>query len=189
MKYKLSDGVIVVETDRAIRQDVDRLYEKQYGNKTPSLNSRTVHIREISRKAGILGELVFAELYKDARKSEDYAYDFYYQGKRVDVKCKYRNGEPDYRRNESSIYMYQVNNEAVDIYYFMSTCKNFEKVWLMGCISRSALLHHPQAVWWKKGDIDPSNKKVFEADTLNLPYIYLVPISIEQINPRVYHDW
>lgn len=177
--------MIVVKTDSMLLADMERIYRKLYPVR-PALNWHTVHGNEYSRKAGILGELVFAELYSGAKKSTDLRYDFWYKGNRVDVKCKYRNVPPNKYNHEASIFKYQSGNKQVDLYYFMSTITGFDRVWLCGYITKKQLLAHPLLEHWKKNSIDNSNGKHFAADTLSIGYEYLNPVDIEKINQRNY---
>ena len=186
MEYWLDDhGFVVVETDRWVLAEMNGVYQMQYA-KSNLLNSHTVHDNSLSRKAGVLGELVFSDLYGTAKQSTDMRWDFWFKGRRVDVKCKYRNFPPNKENNEASLFAYQVHNAKIEYYYFMSTVPNFERVWLCGYISRRELLEHPMREFWKKGAIDTSNGKEFKADTLSIGYGYLHPVDIEKITPRQY---
>jgi len=185
MEYQLSAGMIMVKTDSMLLSDMERVYQKLYPVR-PALNWHTVYENEYSRKAGILGELVFAELYTGATKSKDLRYDFLYKGNRVDVKCKYRHVPPDRYNHEASIFEYQSSNKLVDIYYFMSTITGFDRVWLCGYITKKQLLAHPLLEHWKKNAIDNSNGKRFGADSLSICYEYLNPVDIDKINQRNY---
>lgn len=177
--------MIVVKTDSMLLADMERIYERTYPTR-PALNCCTVYENEYSRKAGILGELVFAEIYSRAKKSTDRRWDFWYKGSRVDVKCKCRNVPPNKYNHEASIFEYQKRNSFVDIYYFMSTLKSFEKVWLCGYITKKQLLAHPLLEHWKRNSIDNSNGKRFAADTLSIGYEHLYPVDIDKLNPKSY---
>lgn len=185
MDYELSARLILVHTGMAMLADMERIYKRQYPFR-PALNSYTVHENEQSRKAGIIGELVFAEIYSTAKWSTDKRYDFLYKGNRVDVKCKLRNVPPDIYTHEASIFNYQSSNNRVDLYYFMSTIPSFEKVWLCGYITKKQLLAHPLLEHWKRNSIDNSNGKRFAADTLSIGYEHLYPVNIDKLNPKSY---
>ena len=185
MDYQLSAGMIVVRTDSVLLSDMERIYRNLYPIK-PVLNWHTVHENEYSRKAGILGELVFAELYNGSKKSSDLRFDFWYKGNRVDVKCKYRNVPPDRYNHAASIFEYQSGNNLVDLYFFMSTITGFDRVWLCGYITKKQLLAHPLLEHWKKNAIDNSNGKRFGANTLSIGYQYLNPVDIDKINQKNY---
>lgn len=187
MNYRLSAGMIMVETNDAIIFDMNKKYHQEYPEHSV-LNRYTYHSNVWSRKAGILGELIFAEMYSTAILSKDWRYDFIYKGKKIDVKCKCRNVAPDIATHQASIFAYQARNKVVDIYYFMSTTKTFEKVWLCGYITKKQLLTHPFLEYWKKNAIDNSNGKQFRADTLSIGYEYLNPIDIDKINSKDYLD-
>ena len=143
------------------------------------LNEQTVYARKSSRLAGILGELVFAELYPQAKKSKNLGYDFLYNGLRVDVKTKCRHYPPRIS-DQASVFSYQ-NGKHIDLLYFMSTTPEFERMWLCGWITISEFMHHPELERWKGGQVDTNNGMKFIADTHSLKYEYLSPIRIEKI--------
>jgi len=140
---------------------------------TFSLNSRTIHVTRHHRMAGILGEIVFKKLFREAIQSpsQSVPYDFILKGRRIDVKCKCRNVEPkgDF---EASIFDYQSGKgfEETDIYVFMSTTKKFKTMWVCGYSKKKDFMSDPNCVLWKKGDTDKRNNITFKADTWCLPY-------------------
>ena len=166
-----SDGMPRVKVTPEMRREMEALYLEKF-EKGNRLNSHTVSMKSESRKAGILGELMFQALYPTAMVSPVLAYDFVYKGKRVDVKCKCRTEAPSWSQ-EASIYAYQLQKRGGDLYYFMSTTPQFEYVWLCGYISRNELLTHPRRKLWHAGEIDSANGKRFAMDTLNLKYTSL----------------
>lgn len=181
MDIQLSARLILVHTDMILLADMERIYQKQYPY-SPALNRYTVHENESSRKAGILGELVFAELYAAAKWSTDKRYDFLYKGNRIDVKCKLRNVPPDIYTHEASIFDYQSSNNRIDVYYFMSTIPTFETVWLCGYITKKELLAHQFLEHWRRNAVDYSNNKIFKADTLSITYKYLNKVDINKLD-------
>lgn len=143
------------------------------------LNEKTVYARKSSRLAGIIGEMVFVELYPQAEKSKDYGYDFLYNGLRVDVKTKCRHCPPRIS-DQASVFSYQ-NGKRTDLLYFMSTTPEFERIWLCGWITITEFLHHPELERWRGGQIDTSNGMKFIADTLSLRYEQLNSIQLKKI--------
>lgn len=147
-------------------------------NKTNIINKKTVYDRKESRIAGILGEIVFKNLYPAATKSKDLTYDFDYDGLKIDVKCKYRKVRPvdDF---QASFFMYQANKGFnADVYYFMSTIRSFGYVWLCGTISKNNIMNNSNKEIWKAGQIDEANGMVFKEDTICLKYRYLDKVVI-----------
>lgn len=139
-----------------------------------SLNGRTVYDRMESRLAGIVGEIVYQALFPTAQKTpnRDIPYDFYYNGEKVDVKCKYRKVDPK-NNFEASLFAYQLSGkfQTVDKYVFMSTKDDFSTVWICGYISKKSFMD--KAILWKKGQTDPTNNKTFHEDTFSLFYSQL----------------
>ena len=166
---------------RVPKEDL-QLMEQTYLEKFPKsskLNDKTVVDDPNSRKAGIIGEIVF-DRYTDgeadwvASYNKSVPYDFIYKGVKVDVKCKKRGVIP-LAKFEASIYEYQSAEyfSEVENYFFMSTIPPFDSVWLCGCSSKESWLANPNIVLWKKGVIDPTNHKEFVADTWSVQYKYL----------------
>jgi len=180
MKLVVKNGLVGVEVPDPILREMESEYVSKYPDQ-PVLNSHTVHKSSESRKAGILGELVFGWLYPESQKSEDLRWDFNHSGKRVDVKCKYRNVDPDLSKHEASVFYYQTSNRMVDMYYFMSTIPSFRIVWLCGYISRQMLVCHPNRKVWQKGETDPSNGKVFRENTVSVYYLHINRININKL--------
>lgn len=158
-------------------QDDVALARKIYKDKFLSssiLNSRTVYGREESRVAGILGEIVFGHYLKNGYNfvgGGDVPFDFIFNDKKIDVKCKYRTVFP--RKDfEASFFSYQGSSRfsQVDYYAFLSTMTDFRKFWFCGYVSKNNWINNPKGRLWKKGETDPSNKKRFDADTWNVFY-------------------
>ena len=90
--------------------------EKEFCNRFPEnnlINSKTVYNRKHSRIAGILGEMVFKNIYPEAQKSNDITYDFDWDGKRIDVKCKYRTVIPSLEY-EASFFPHNINLSSIN---------------------------------------------------------------------------
>lgn len=169
---------IVAEITQSQRMFAELEYKSRF-EKSNIVNGHTVYNRKRSRLAGILGELVFAELYPDAQKSKRLGYDFIRDGKRIDVKCKCRNYPPRIT-DQASVFDYQ-DKDQIDIYYFMSTTPQFEKVWLCGWIGKEELLNHMQLERWLPGQVDHDNGMRFRSDTIALKYQYLHPILLGKL--------
>jgi len=168
------NGFAVVQIPPQFQREMRKRYQAMYhGN--PKLNENTQTVKKASRLAGILGEIVFENIYPQARRSRDLNWDYNLQGNKIDVKCKLRKCEPN-SHHEASLYQYQLPNSPVEIYYFMSTTGLFNRVWLCGWINREDMLKHPNAKRWERGERDETNGKVFSTDTLNLGYEYLRPV-------------
>lgn len=161
----------MVRTEPDMLWEMERRYRRQY-NDNPTLNHLTQVRKKDSRLAGILGEIIFERLYPTSIPSTDLRWDYWYKGKRIDIKCKLRR-VPGNIMQEASIYEYQFKNSKGEVYYFMSTMPTFQKVWLCGWIGKQEMINHPEAKHWKRNDKDYSNGKQFSADTLNLGYAYL----------------
>lgn len=165
-------------------------YQRMYKD-MPILNSRTVHAKEESRFAGIIGEVVFERLYpKAVRMSLAYpglAYDFRYRGEHVDVKCKVRTSPPE-PEQEGSFFAYQVDEmkRLHVMLYFMSTTREFDRMWLCGFIHSKDFITHDRLQVWQKGEIDPSNGKQFAEKTYGLAYWHMYQINMDKIktNPE-----
>lgn len=185
--YDDENGFLCYKTKPEEIEYVINLYNLKFpdGNK---LNRKTVYNRKESRIAGLLGEYVFHLYLPNAiwKINKSLPYDFVVYGPndlniKVDVKCKYRKVTPK-PYFEASIYNYQASSEffgEVDYYAFLSTSGKFEKVWFCGMISKTDLVCSPDSVLWKKGQVDPSNNKVFHEDTLSTFYKNLAPFRLQ----------
>jgi hypothetical protein len=169
--YKDSNGFLVYETTPYDIELAEEEFNKRFQNNL-SLNQKTVYNRRESRIAGILGEIVFQKMFPDAKKSppKDITYDFILKGKKIDVKCKYRKVPPK-SNFEASFFSYQgADYFDVDLYVFMSTMGNLEKVWVCGYVSKNSFLNNPLKKLWIAGEVDSRNGMKFIKDTLCLPY-------------------
>ncbi|SRR5258706_14720072 len=151
---------------------LDRNFKIDY-----NLNRKTVNNGECYRIAGILGEIVFQHLFgKRAIKSPeiDIPYDFIVNDKKIDVKCKCRNVIPK-PYFEASIFSYQLTKHFndVDVYCFMSTTKDFSKVYICGYMKKENWLNNVNGRLWKAGETDLSNNMKFKEDTYSIKYQYL----------------
>jgi len=142
------------------------------------LNEKTVYNKKTSRKAGILGEVVFPvfinRFYKDktCKKSVDASqHDFLVGKKRIDVKTKMRNVLPN-MDFEASFFLYQMDFEDVDGYVFLSTIPDLSRVWFCGYMDKSGCKNNPHGRIWLAGQTDKTNGKVFHADTFSILYKY-----------------
>lgn len=151
---------------------VDEIYRLEFPDNN-LINSKTVYNRKRSRIAGILGEIIFQKLFPDALKSKDITYDFDWDNKKVDVKCKYRTVTPSLEY-EASFFLYQTKEKfKADWYIFMSTIPSFKSVWICGFITKKDILGHPNMEIWRHGEIDKNNGMRFIEDTVCLKYKYL----------------
>lgn len=145
------------------------------------LNRDTVYDRKESRIAGILGEIVFKNLYGSATASKNITYDFQCDNLNVDVKCKLRNVKPKLNF-EASFFAYQSTKHFdAEVYYFMSTILPMNKVWLCGFASKKDIMNHAETILWKAGDIDRRNNMEFKRDTVCIPYKYLTKVDINNL--------
>lgn len=171
--YLDSNGFIVYEPDQYLLSSAKAVFENRF-NSSCALNSRTVYERMESRLAGIVGESVYQALFPLAKKSpdKDVPFDFYHDGLKIDVKCKFRTVAPK-KNFEASFFAYQMGHrfQNVDRYVFMSTMEDFSKVWICGYIDKKDFMS--RAVLWKRGQVDPSNGKVFHEDTYSVFYSQL----------------
>lgn len=170
---KDKNGFLVYKTSRNQIFEAKRIFAERFSSSL-SLNGRTVYDRMESRLAGIVGEIVYQSIFPNARKTadRDIPYDFSHDGKKIDVKCKYRKVYP--RENfEASFFAYQMGNkfQVVDRYVFMSTRDDFSTVWICGYIDKRDFMD--RSVLWRKGQIDPTNHKTFDADTYSVFYSQL----------------
>lgn len=180
MNLVVRNGLVGVEVPDPILREMESEYARMYPDQ-PVLNAHTLVKSPENRKAGILGELVFSKLYPECQKPEDLRWDFTVSGKRVDVKCKLRNVDPDLSKHQASVYLYQTTNRMVDLYYFMSTVPTFRVIWLCGYISRQELLSHPKRRVWNKGDVSPSNGMVYKDNTVDIDYQHIKRVDINKL--------
>jgi len=162
------------------KEETKRIFADMYPE-TNLLNKHTVYAREESRMAGILGEIVFANLHPKAIKSTtDLSYDFLLNDLKIDVKCKYRKRFP-LMHFQASVFLYQVGDEFnANFYYFMSTIPTLEHVWLCGGIYKDEMKTHTKSETWRSGETDSSNGMTFRKDTLCLNYSYLYHDQLEE---------
>jgi hypothetical protein len=161
----------------AERELAEEDYQREF-SETNLMNSKTVYNRKESRIAGILGEMVFKTLYPEAVKViQDITYDFDYKNLKIDVKCKIRKVAPTYNF-EASFFVYQSTGKFnADTYYFMSTTRDYQKVWICGWGSKDHILNHENMELWKAGTTDTNNGMSFKQDTICLKYKYLNKVS------------
>lgn len=164
------NGFLVYKTNQDQIFEAKGIFERRFSNSF-SLNDRTVYDRIESRLAGIVGEMVYQSIFPRAKKTPDKSipFDFYHNDIKVDVKCKYRKVDPK-ENFEASFFAYQTWNsfKNVDRYVFMSTKDDFSKVWICGFLDKKDFMD--RAVLWKKGQVDPTNNKVFHEDTFSVFY-------------------
>jgi len=167
------------------RKEAEAEYKKLYSAE-PVLNNLTVHKKEESRFAGIIGELVFQRLYPKAGRvsliDPGCPYDFRYIYEKVDVKCKVRTKAPKLEY-EGSFFAYQLDElKRLDVLlYFMSTTKEFDRIWLCGYMPTVGFMNHPRLQVWQKGEIDQSNGKKYHAKTYGLAYEHMYPVNVNKI--------
>ena len=183
MELDYSDGIPKIKITPSMRSEMNAIYAQKF-SQSNRLNGHTDCLKTDSRKAGILGEIVFKALYPVAIISTVYDYDFIYQGKRVDVKCKLRSAPPNWGQ-EASVYAYQLRKNSTDVYYFMSTTPQFEWVWICGYIERNELMLNPKSRLWKAGEFDKSNGKVFSQDTLSISYRNLKVPKLDGVDVNI----
>jgi len=165
------NGFIKYQTSQA---DIDKAVEEYNKNFKDSnrLNGRTVYEKEESRIAGILGEIVFGHYAgEDAQRVYNMPYDFISGDNMIDVKCKFRTVVPRLSY-EASDFNYQNNTYSKDVthYAFLSTITNYKYVWFCAWADRELWWHNPNGVLWKKGETDPTNRKLFHEDTWSVFY-------------------
>ncbi len=166
-------GFIIYHTTKDEIFYAKDIFAKRFSSSL-SLNSRTVYDRMESRLAGIVGEIVYQNLFPEAKQPPDWdiSHDFFHENKKVDVKCKFRKVDPK-DNFEASFFAYQIKKSFnnIDKYVFMSTKGDFSKVWICGYIDKSDFMN--RAKLWKKGQSDPTNGKLFHEDTYSVFYSQL----------------
>ena len=141
--------------------------------------------------AGLLGELVFGELFGKHRcqyvGDRNLPYDYLLEISegvtiKVDVKTKFRKVLPK-KDFEASFFAYQGSNffAEVDYYCFLSTTEKLDVVWFCGVANKQEWVKNPKGRLWKKGETDFSNNKTFDADTWSVQYKFLRQISPDDI--------
>jgi hypothetical protein len=155
-------------------QDIQEMYT-EYDSvfKTSNIvNGNTVYDKKESRLAGILGEIVFQHyLGNTAVRCSNLPYDYLYQNKKIDVKCKFRTVIPR-PTFEASFFFYQSSNyfKDVDYYVFLSTITGYKTVWFCAWSDKNNWIHNPKGKLWKAGETDKTNGKVFHRDTWSVYY-------------------
>lgn len=176
MFTKNTNGFIEYNTKKEDLFEMENTFSKHFANNL-SVNAKTVYNRPESRKAGILGELVFKKftgLHGVLPERGDLVYDIIVNGAKVDVKCKFRNVVPQ-SNFEASFFTYQASSHFKEnqYYVFMSTIKDFSKIWICGYLSKTGWLDNPNGRLWKVGEVDPTNGKKFDAETWSVMYKFL----------------
>lgn len=173
MKIDRQNGFYVYETTSEDITLMKFLYEKDF-HKRARYNSYTVYEGKEHREAGIIGEIAFQH-YAGPRgvvpEGVHYGYDIIFCGDRVDVKTKLRNVIP-VRKFEASNFSYQNDEEhkLTKYYAFLSTIPKYRYVWFCGWTTRDGFWKHPNGKFWKKGEVDSTNHKPFDADTWSVFY-------------------
>ena len=157
---------------------VEDIYNTMF-SKTDKINEKTVYDRKHSRIVGILGEVVFENIYPKAKHSvDDITYDFDLNEEKIDVKCKYRTVIPRLYY-EASFFYYQLSDGFnADVYYFMSTIPDYSKVWICGYDTKENIKNSKHMEIWRAGQTDPSNGMKFRKNTVCIKYQYLKQLEI-----------
>jgi len=88
-------------------------------------------------------------------------------GKKIEVKCKKQTSDyPPLEHYDCSVAAYNTQQNC-DYYAFTRVNKDFTKGWFLGVYPKDK--YFTDAVFFKKGDIDPSNNYTVRADCYNLP--------------------
>ena len=94
-----------------------------------------------------------------------YNYDIIVSEKRIDVKTKQTTVKPK-PFYECSIASYNTKQDC-DAYAFVRVKKDLSVGWFLGIKTKEKYFN--EAIFMKKGDIDPSNNFMVRADCYNLP--------------------
>ena len=147
-KFNITDSALTRAKDRA--------------QKLPLLNNS---IR--SGEGGVvayIGEEV-AKYVLNAEIKDTYDYDLVYSGTKVDVKTKERTVAPK-SYYECSVADFNTKQDC-DEYAFVSVLNSLKQAWYLGKISKTDF--YKNAIFHKKGEIDPDNNFTFKADCYNIP--------------------
>lgn len=134
-------------------------------------------------ETGFIGEEVVKKWLVDNDASlEDgntYQYDFICNGKKCEVKTKLTTVTPK-SHYDCSVANFNPNQKC-DIYIFCRVHEFWEKAWILGYMSPQE--YYKEAVFLKKGDIDPSNNFIVKADCYNVKITTLHDIRDLIIKP------
>jgi len=147
-KFIISDNALERVKDRAA--------------KLPLLNN------SIRQGMGSLVAYIGEEVAKNVLNGEikdTYDYDIVYQGTKVDVKTKERTVAPK-AYYECSVADFNTRQDC-DEYAFVSVLHTLKEAWYLGKISKRDFYN--QAVFHRKGEVDPANNFTFKADCYNIP--------------------
>lgn len=125
-------------------------------------------------EVGFIGEEVVKKYLTEQTSGEiesgnHYDYDFIFQGKKFEVKTKLTTVQPK-SSYDCSVANFNPNQKC-DYYIFARVHEFWEKGWLLGYMTPKE--YYEQAVFMKKGDIDPSNNYTVKADCYNVKILNL----------------
>ena len=123
--------------------------------------------------AGFAGEIITAD-YLGATQQNTYEYDLVtFNGQTIDVKTKRTSVEPR-PHYECSVAALNAKQQC-DYYAFVRVKNDYSIGWLLGVITPQA--YYANAVFMKKGEVDPDNNYVVKSDCYNLSIEELWKIS------------
>mgnify|MGYP001604953592 CR=1 FL=1 len=147
----------VVDVSRSII-DLSRRKSEEMGLLNNSITSGEGNL------AGFVGEYLVADLI-GGEVSNTYDYDVVAKnGKTIDIKTK-RTNYPPLEHYECSVAAYNTRQDC-DYYFFVRVSNDYEKAWLLGYYPKKE--YFKDAVFCRKGDIDPNNNFRFKADCYNM---------------------
>ena len=123
--------------------------------------------------AGFSGELMVAK-YLGADLTHTKDYDIIFNDLKIDIKTKRTNYIPQLHY-ECSIAKTSLH-QSCDSYVFVRVLPSFKEGWILGYKSKKDYFN--EAVFLKKGEIDPSNNWKVSLDCYNLPISSLTDIEI-----------
>lgn len=126
---------------------------------------------------GMIGELVLANQLSVRHKSDNtnfsYHYDLKYKGMKIDVKTKGCTSKP-LDTYEASVNGWNTKQKC-DVYYFARVQKGYKKAWLLGGLTPEEF--YDKAVFWEKGQRDPSNGWLVKSDHYSVKIDELKPFK------------
>lgn len=118
---------------------------------------------------GFLGEevalVVLSERGNKCQRCNTYDYDIIANSKKVDVKTKLTSVPPK-EYYSCSVASFNTKQKC-DYYAFVRINKNMDKAWWCGLYKKED--YYKDAIFMKKGQLDPDNNFVVKADCYNLP--------------------
>lgn len=151
-------------TQEQINQ-INKIVDEKFVYNSKSINYGDYNKARLSNFVGKSAEYFFQLIYPDSIKVDNYDYDFIYQGKKFDIKCKMQVSLPK-EHWTFDIPAYQVNNQKNEVYQLFILLNNLTKIYDFGTITKEDFIK--KAKFFSKGTLVEENGYRYRIDTYSI---------------------